>query len=454
MPCRNGAGPATFECATIQVPLDYSHPSLASIGLALDRRPASGTKIGSLLVNPGGPGVSGVDLLTYEVSFMSKAMLDHFDVVGFDPRGVDRSEPIICGDGPSLDRYLDLDPAPTTDAGFQALVAGVRLFATGCQARSGAILPYVSTENAARDIDQIRQAVGDAKLTYLGYSYGTLLGATYADLFPKRVRAMTLDGVVNPDSDPVAASIAQAAGFDQQLNAFFQDCASHRACVWRPGGDLRAAFDALMARIRTRRLLAYGGRTVGPGEAVVGVQAELYDQASWPDLAIGLTLAGRGNGTWLLQFFDSYVQRHTNGSYGNVLEANIAVNCLDQPWPTDPAAIRQEAGAAAKAAPEFGVADLFSNLSCSLWPLRATGRPHTIRAAGAPPILVVGSTGDPATPYVGAQSLAQQLENGVLLTRVGDGHTAYRSSACIRAAVDAYLIDLEVPADGTSCPTP
>jgi pimeloyl-ACP methyl ester carboxylesterase len=452
-PCRNEAGPARFDCATIQVPLDYNHPGLAAIGLALDRRPASGSKVGSLLINNGGPGVSGVDSLAYDVSLMSKAVLDHFDVIGFDPRGVARSAPVTCGDGPALDRFLDLDPAPTTDAGYQALVAGTKSFVLGCQARSGSILPFVSTENTARDMDQIRQAVGDTKLSYLGFSYGTLLGATYAELFPRTVRAMVLDGVVDPSVDAVSANIAQSAAFDQQLNAFFAECATNVICNWKPGGDLHAAFDALMARIRSQRLPGFGGRSLGAGEAFYGVSEPLYSRATWPDLALGLKFASRGNGALLLALADEYTHRRPDGSYGNVLEAFPAVMCLDQQWPSADA-LRQSAAAAAKAAPEFGVADLYGGLTCSFWPVPATGTTHAIKAAGSPPIVVVGSTGDPATPYAGAQALAGQLEHGVLLTRVGDGHTAYRASACIRRAVDAYLVDATVPANGTICQSP
>jgi len=434
------------------VPLDYRRPALGSIGLAIDRRRASGTKVASLLVNPGGPGESGVDLLGYEVSFMSTAILEHFDVVGFDPRGVGRSDPVTCSDGPGLDRYFDLDPAPTTGAGFVALVNAARSFGLGCQSRSGAILPYVSTDNAARDMDQIRQAVGDAKLSYLGFSYGTLLGATYAELFPLSIRAMALDGVIDPAVDPVTANMAQAAAFEKQLDAFLADCAAKPTCAWRPGGDLRVAFDALMARIRTSRLPGSGGRSLGPGEAFLAVASPLYDTASWPALAYALNLASRGSGAGLLRLSDQYLQRRPDGSYANVLEAFAAVNCLDEPWPSAEV-LRQDAPAAAKIAPDFGVADLYGGLTCSLWPLAATGRPHAIKAAGSPPIVIVGSTGDPATPYSAAQSMAGELDHGVLVTRVGDGHTGYRSSACVRRVVDAYLVDLTVPATGTRCST-
>jgi pimeloyl-ACP methyl ester carboxylesterase len=454
VPCRGATGPIGYQCAVLQVPLDYKNPAARTIGIALDRKPATGTKIGSLLANPGGPGVSGVDGLTYEVSLLSKNVLDHFDIIGFDPRGVARSAPIHCVDGPALDRYLHLDPAPTTDAGFQALVDAAKSLDLGCQANSGDVLPFVSTENAARDMDQIRQAVGDDKLTYLGFSYGTFLGATYAELFPSNVRAMTLDGALDPAADPIKANIDQSAAFDKELNAFFADCASHLTCAWHPGGDLHAAFDALFARIRVQPLPGRGVRKVGPDEALFGVLAPLYDKVSWPDLALALELAGHSDGSLLLALFDSYTQRRPDGTYANQQEANIAVSCLDDPLPRDPAVLRQRAPAAAQAAPEFGLANLYSQLTCAFWPVPPTGHPHTIRAAGAPPIVVVGSTGDPATPYPQAQALAGELEHGVLITRVGDGHTGYRSSACVRQLVDSYLVDLSVPTNGTTCSSP
>jgi pimeloyl-ACP methyl ester carboxylesterase len=453
-PCQGDAGPSGMQCGTLRVPLDYAHPGGSTITIALDRHPATGTRTGSLLIDPGGPGASGVDFLPSALGLLSPTILSHFDVVGFDPRGVARSAPVTCATGPALDRYFDLDPAPPTAAGFEALVVGARAFDQGCQALSGAILPYVGTDNAARDMDQIRQAVGDAKLTYLGFSYGTFLGATYAELFPANVRAMTLDGAVDPALDAVAANLAQSAAFDQELNAFFADCASRATCAWKPGGSLPAAFDALMTRIRTTRLPGVGTRTLGPGEALYGVAAPLYDRSSWPDLADALNRASHGDGSVLLQFFDAYAERNDDGTYGNEQEAFTAVSCMDQPWPADPAVLQREAVAAAKAAPRFGAADLYGGLPCSLWPIAPTGHPHAIRAPGAPPIVVVGSTGDPATPYAGAQALASELARGVLVTRVGEGHTGYPFSSCVRQAVDGYLLNLTVPAAGLTCPTP
>jgi pimeloyl-ACP methyl ester carboxylesterase len=453
-PCTGLDGPQGYDCSTLEVPLDYANPGGRQIGIALDRKAATGAKIGSLIMNPGGPGASGVDSLDYLASLLSPAVLAHFDVVSFDPRGVGRSSPVRCETGPQLDQFIHLDPAPTTQGGFQQLLAGAQAFDQRCQAMSGPLLPFVGTINVARDLEEIRGAVGDAKLNYLGFSYGTFLGATYADLFPTHIRTMVLDGALNPALDPIATNIEQAAGFDKELTAFFDFCVGTAICPWKPTGTPRSDFDALMARIAAHPLPAGGGRTLGPGEAFFGVVQPLYDQAAWAGLATALSRADAGDGSILLAYSDEYSQRNPNGAYTNSIESNNAISCVDQPWPHDPTALQKAAVTAKQRAPEFGVADLYGALTCTAWPAPATSQPHTITAAGSPAIVVVGSTGDPATPYVDAQALAGQLQHGVLLTRVGDGHTGYRSSGCIRSHVDDYLVSLKVPAAGISCPSP
>jgi pimeloyl-ACP methyl ester carboxylesterase len=465
--CHNSALPSGYQCATLAVPVDGEEvgDAGATFGLALDRRRATGTRIGSLLVNPGGPGVSGVDALPGIVDMLSSALLSHFDIIGFDPPGVGASDPVTCLGTSALGRYLNLDPAPTTAAGLATLVAGNRTFAQGCEAASGTILPHVSTVAAARDMDRIRQAVGDAKLTYLGFSYGTLLGATYAELYPTRVRALVLDGALDPALAPVPMIEAQAEAIDGQLRQLEASCAASSSCPWRAtggassggrdrgGAGLAAAFQGLLARVRAHPLTVSGTKqTVGPAELLYGTAAGLYSTQSWSALEEALAEAADGQGSQILSMFDDYVGLQSNGTYQNTFEAESAVDCLDAPAPSV-AQLTTDGRALAAKAPVFGLLDLYSEMTCSLWPVPATGTAHAITAAGAPPIVVVGSTGDPITPYGWAVSLAHQLRRGVLLTRVGDGHTGYGSSSCVRDAVDRYLVDLVPPPAGQRCPS-
>jgi pimeloyl-ACP methyl ester carboxylesterase len=450
--CHGAAGPSGYQCATVNVPRDPDHPAGAQIGMAIDRHQATGRKIGSLLVNPGGPGVSGVDFLPDIVPEMPATLLAGFDIVGFDPPGVDRTAPITCEDPAGLDRYFASDPEPPTPSGWAALVAADRTLAAGCEARQPDELPYVSTVDAAEDMDVLRAALGDAKLTYLGFSYGTFLGATYANLFPTHVRAMVLDGVLDPALPTFTAINQQSASLDAQLQAFLAACTGS-ACPWHPAGNPTAAFEALVSRARADPLPAQGTtRRVGPAAVLWGAAWALYWPATWPQLGQALEAASRGDGTDFLALYDQYVGRQGNGTYSNTQEANAAVNCLDTPA-LSLGAIQAEAPLTEKDAPVFGLLDLYGEAQCSVWPVPATGTIGPIRAQGSPPIVVVGSTGDPVTPYSWAQSLARQLARGMLLTRVGDGHTAYGSSACIRTQVDRYLTSLTVPAAGTRCPS-
>lgn len=451
-PC-SGASLLGFQCATVPVPRNPVDPSSGTIQMAIDRRPASGQKIGSLIVNPGGPGASGVDALPELVGPMPNDILTRFDVVSFDPPGVDRTAPIVCLDSVGLQDYYHVDPEPVTQAGFDALVQADRTFNNGCQSRSGDELPYVSTVDAARDMDFLRRDLGDDKITYLGFSYGTRLGATYADLFPQNVRAMVLDGALDPSLGVIESLNQQSASLDDQLRQFFSWCrtANTKSCPWKPAGDSMAAYRALLDRVRGTQLKVAGTtRTVGPSEFLYGTAVTLYSTTDWPRLGQSLQAASQGDGSYFLQNFDAYTGRRADGSYNNLFEANAAINCDDAPAPSIPE-IQAAVPSAQAAAPIFGLQNLYSEISCSIWPIPATGKPGPIHAAGAAPIVVVGSTGDPITPFQWAQSLASQLQSGVLLTRVGDGHTAYRSSSCIRTAVDAYLINLTVPAAGTRC---
>jgi pimeloyl-ACP methyl ester carboxylesterase len=442
-------GHAGWDCGTLSVPLDHANPALGDITLALDRHRATSHRLGSLLVNPGGPGASGVEWAfdALAAQALDPVLVRDFDIVGFDPRGVGASTPVECVDGATLDRFNHLDPAPVTAAGVDALVSGYRQLAAGCAARSGRLLAHVSTVDAARDMDAIRAALGDPKLTYLGFSYGTLLGATYASLFPGRVRALVLDGALDPALDAAAVTTQQAVGFEQELDDFLADCAANaRSCAFHRDGapTLRAAFDRVVAGIADHPIRGSGTRTVGPAEAALGILWPLYDRTQWPVLAGALAAAQQGDGSVLLAENDAYLGRHADGTYDNEEVANTAVDCLDRPASTL-ADVEAQVAADRRVAPYFGPLLAWSNLGCLYWPVPATGRVGPLHAPGAPPVLVVGSTGDPVTRYAWARDLARELGSGVLVTRHGEGHTGYRSSQCVRDLVDSYLVSLAVP---------
>lgn len=452
---------APFQCATLRVPLDYSSPADGTIPLALIRLPASqrAHRGGAVLVNPGGPGASGVDFLRNDYTLFSANLRAHFDIVGFDPRGVGASDPIRCENGPALEAFIALNPAPATPSAIATVVAATKQFDQSCLADSGkALLANVSTVDAARDMDQIRSALGEPKLNYLGFSYGTFLGATYAGLFPTHVRAMALDGALNPDQSFRQLDLQQAKGFEVDLQDFLAACESSPSCPLlqlanKDHTSVQGAFNQALARIESGTPVptSSGGRTLSVGDGYLGIIAALYSSASWGDLDEGLAAVLQGDGTILLSLADQYNERQPNGSYSNELAANTAINCADYPAPTRLSTYEADAKSFAAQAPVFGASQGWAPLSCKYWPVPPTGSPHVIVARGAPPIVVVGTTADPATPYSGAQALAHQLTSGVLITHVGVGHTAYIDSACVRSAVDSYLIDLKVPPKGLAC---
>jgi pimeloyl-ACP methyl ester carboxylesterase len=450
-------GHAGWQCGTLAVPLDYAHPG-PSISIAVNRHPATdrGRRVGALVVNPGGPGVSGVDFAYGALDgLLDPVLVQDFDIVGFDPRGVGASAPIECSDGPTLDRLNHLNPDPRTPAEQAALLAGAKELAGDCERRSGALLPFVATVDVARDMETLREALGETKLTYLGFSYGTLLGATYASLFPTRVRALALDGALDPAVDEGTMSLEQAVAFEQSLDSFLQECATSSACPFVADGapTLRAAFDALVARIAAAPLAAGGdagrgggtaGAGVGPGEAFIAILGELYEPTDWPALAAELAAAQHGDGSLMLADYDAYVGRLPDGTYSNEEVANVAIDCVDQPNPTLPQ-LEALAASARRQAPYFGGPVVWAAADCLDWPVPPVTRTGPLHAPGAPPILVVGSTGDPVTPLPWARALATELGSGVLVTRHGDGHTGYPNSACVRRVVDAYLTTLALP---------
>ncbi|MFB7029380.1 MULTISPECIES: alpha/beta hydrolase [unclassified Streptomyces] len=447
-----------FQCATLKVPLDYAKPEAGEIELAVSRVRATGPgkRIGSLLVNPGGPGGSAVGYLQgYAGIGYPAPVRARYDMVAVDPRGVARSEPVECLTGPGMDAYTQVDQTPDDAAETDALGAAFKEFADGCAQRSGKVLPHVSTVETARDMDVLRAVLGDERLNYVGASYGTFLGATYAELFPGRVGRLVLDGAMDPSLPALDLNRDQTAGFETAFRAFAADCVAKADCPLGTG-SVPAAGEALKKFFRAvdaEPLPTGESRKLGESLATTGVIAAMYDEGAWPQLREALTQAKGGQGAGLLALADSYYEREPDGEYANLMAANAAVNCLDLP-----AAYRGPADAAKavpsfeKASPVFGAGLAWAALNCTYWPSPAAGRPHRITAEGAAPILVVGTTRDPATPYKWAESLAGQLSSGTLLTYEGDGHTAYgRGSDCVDTAINTYLLEGTPPADGKRC---
>ena len=414
-----------FQCATLRLPRDYHDPAAGTLDVAIIRLPATerSERIGSLIVNPGGPGASGIELVQQSADAFPSALRKRFDLVGFDPRGVNTSSPVRCLD--NLDGLAALDPSPDDQAELDSLVDQAKAYAAACAQRNASILPYLSTDAVVDDLDQIRQAVGDDKISYLGFSYGTLIGSMYADRYPDHIRAMVLDGALDPSLSEVQLRTGQAKAFEAELGRFLKRCAKRASCQFHEGGNSAKAFDALMAKIDKKSLPtphAYDRRRVGPGLAFSAVLGSMYNKASWANLEAGLALAKRGDGSILILLADPFRGRKPNGTYSNQSDAYFANTCLDFPVSTDVAAYKKLSDTFRKVAPRFRAA-AYNALPCAFWSVPAKRTPAPAKGAGAPPIVVVGSTGDPATPYAWAKSLADQLESAVLVTRKGEGHT-------------------------------
>ena len=453
-PCDNG-----FQCARLLVPFDYRRPAGRTFSLPVIMLPAADPawRIGSLVINPGGPGGSGIQYALTARSQFPAAIRSRFGIVGFDPRGVGASQPAVhCMTGPQLDRYFETDDSPATAAQLAAVVSENKLFAAQCEKNSGPLLPYVGTRDAARDLDVLRAALGEPKLTYLGKSYGTYLGTWYAQLFPGHVRALVLDGGVDPDSTALAIDTVQAQGFQAALRSFAADCMSRAGCPLGHGTDVSAGLAKLQALLAKadRAPLANDlgdGRAADGALLINGIASALYSKSYWPTLRTALADAFAGDGTVLVDLADLLMERSSNGTYSNLPDVSTAVDCLDRPWPRDLPAWQSAAAAVAKTAPIFGPPNIWQSLACAYWPVPSQPLP-TIRAAGAPPVLVLGTTRDPATPYHWAQALSKDLSSGVLLGWNGDGHTAYGSgSSCVDNYVNSYLVSLSVPRSGTVC---
>lgn len=447
----------TFECAGLTVPIDYQEPEGGAIELALLRAPAQGQAQGSLVVNPGGPGASGVDYAMMSAMVVSSEVREVYDVVGFDPRGVGRSAPIECFTDEQMDTMLGSDPSPDDAQAEAAVLELLEEFATACGENAPELVGHVSTPEAARDMDVLRAALGDDRLSYLGASYGTFLGSTYATLFPERVGRVVLDGAIDPTISGLEMGLGQAEGFERATRAYVEDCVAGGGCPL--GDDVETAMAAIPAFLDAlgEQPLPVRGDVVTElteGWGMYGIIVAMYDQAGWPILSQAFTQAQQGDGTMMMFLANLYASRSSDGSYdGNGMQAIYAVNCLDRPATEASQELDDEELLAQfeEVSPTWG-RYLAGDGACQFWPAQAPEVIEDYSAEGADPILVIGTTRDPATPYEWAVSLAEILDSGVLISYDGDGHTAYgRSNDCVQDAVDSYLIEGTVPEDGLSC---
>ncbi|TMR11942.1 alpha/beta hydrolase [Nonomuraea turkmeniaca] len=440
---------ASVRCGKLAVPLDYAKPDGEKIELALIKLPATGKRLGSVVFNFGGPGASGVDTLDQAGKALT-TLRARYDLISFDPRGVERSSGVRCGSGAEMDRFTSLDTLPPTDETHRRSEAANKQFAALCQKNSGKILPHVGTVNAARDMDRIRAALGDAKLNYVGMSYGTQLGGVYATAFPKNVGRMVLDAPLDPTVTFEQRTLAQTRGFQQAYESFLKACVKDSCAVGKDLATANANVENLMNELAAKPLKV-GDRPLTQGLASTGVAAALYSEMTWPFLeqALGDTLKGRGEA--LMYLADSYTGRNQDGTYSTQMTSFPAITCVDTAERPTAEQLRRTEQAALKISPLFGSEG--SGGLCRVWPAKGSDEARHVNATGSAPIVVVGGKGDPATPYEWAPKLTAQLRTATLVTYMGEGHGAYLSgSKCVQGLVDAYLINGTVPQKGATCP--
>jgi pimeloyl-ACP methyl ester carboxylesterase len=446
----------SYARGSMQVPLNWADTNGKKITLTALRVRSSTQhdRLGSLVINPGGPGASGIDAaISLAIDELPDAVLERFDIVGFDPRGIGLSHPLACIPDKQKDAELTEPADPVTDAQWQASLAEARKVADECYATYGADLTYYSTTETVRDMEALRAKLGDSKLTYLGYSYGTLIGAEYATAYPDKVRALVLDGAVDPTIDEISQDKTQAAGFQLAFSHFAASC-TKQAAGCKLGTDPQAFVQKLMAKAAATPIPSKNAkdkRKAGDGAVLLGVISALYDEGQWPTLTTALLDASRGDAAGILALDDQYNERSNDGTYTNIEDANAAIGCADTTQRPSVAQARSLETQWRATNPLFGGPAASSLGFCSLWKAPPDAQ-ITVGDHHAPPVLVIGTTGDPATPISGAQHLAKLLGSGQLLVWQGDGHTAYPKTSCVTDAVDSYLIDLKVPATGKTCP--
>jgi pimeloyl-ACP methyl ester carboxylesterase len=429
---------ADLECAEIDVPLDYDDPEGETITLSVSRAPATGDRIGPLFINPGGPGATASDFAGTMATILPREITERFDVVGVDPRGTGSSA-IDCG-GDFVELYGQDYSIDSPEDTAQVLDVSED-YVDGCEANAGDLLAHLGTRDVAQDMDEVRELMGDDQLSYLGFSYGTAIGQVYAEEFPENVRAMVLDGVLELGPTGFELAEQQALGFERALDSFVDDCDGDGNCPIAP--DAERAIEDLTEMVEEEPIPG-GSRDLGPGELNVGLGMALYSQSLWPDLANGVAAALDGDGAGMIALADQYLNLSSFDVY-------FAVNCLDFEWPARPEDLFADAATTKNEAPHFGEYIVNDYVRCSMWPVEAD--PLTeVTAPGTPPILVVSTTNDPATPYEAGVRTAETLETGVLLTYEGDGHTVVGNGvSCVDDIVVTYFVDVEAPDDDTTC---
>lgn len=445
-----------FECADLTVPIDYQDPTGDTIDLALLRRPADSERpLGSLVVNPGGPGAPGTTYASQAEQAFRQPLLDNYDIVGFDPRGTGESSPVDCLSDAELDDYLAADPSPDTTQEQEALIDWSSKLGKGCVANSGEIAGHVTTFEAARDMDVLRAALDDDQLDYFGASYGTKLGASYAELFPDRVGRFVLDGAVDVSASSHEVNLQQGKGFETALRAYVQDCVDGGDCYL--GKDVDEGLGTITGFLEDldAKPIDSGDpeRPLTEGRGLTGIILPLYASEYWFLLDDALKAGLEGDGSQLSFLADTYSSRNTDGSFAdNSSEALWAINCLDDPWSVGRQEVLKSVPEFERASPTLGRAFAWFDASCAGIDAKSSEEPREIDGSGAAPIVVTGTTRDPATPFEWAQALSKQLDSGVLIERDGDGHTAYNAdNECVDEAIEGYLIDGTVPEDGLRC---
>ena len=453
-PCNDG-----LQCTTATTPMDWENPADGDLELALVRKPAPGNPIGSLLINPGGPGASGFDFVAQSSAYAAGERLHaNFDIVGFDPRGVGQSNPVSCLEPAEMDDYLYgvADAERGSDAWIAELAGSAEEFGAACAAKTGNSLEFMDTVSAARDLDLLRALLGDEKLNYLGYSYGTFLGATYAELYPGKTGRLVLDGAIDPSSSIYEVNETQAKGFESALAAYLDNCIGSTDCPFTGSVDeAQSMIGDLLASVDETPIRNADGRMLGANSLLTAIIYPLYvaGGGGWSQLSEMLASVMNGEAEQAFAFADSYNGRVDTGVYSdNTTEAFSAYNCRDYTYDADPKQMADDAAKLAEAAPVIGPYFGYSDIGCANWPYPDGAERDEIHAEGAAPILVIGTTNDPATPYIWAEALAEQLESGVLVSYDGEGHTAYnKGSDCVNDAVENYLIDGTVPGSDPEC---